>query len=279
MVPGRPSVLRSAPFGVGRSTSGRVRKDPRALPSKVRISSGSRRASLPRLSPPVVPPSPAPDGSGSGVGSSSDRSESSAASCHRSPGGPRFDPHVPCSPKRSGSWVVRAIPFPSWVAFLPLAAVTPAGRRSERARVGPSETWRVPRSPVARCPWAVRIGVADLPSFRVRGATLRCHPFRGVSGCGPPLLVPHTTGKFPSRPARNGPCSLDLSRNLFGAELSGSFCRPCGRPGVRSLRPPSEFSRAGSTSAAVVSDVRPESLDSDRSAVRGALVIRWISGP
>lgn len=37
-----------------------------------------------------------------GSASSSDRSESSAASCHRSPGGPRFDPHVPSSPKRIG---------------------------------------------------------------------------------------------------------------------------------------------------------------------------------
>lgn len=52
----------------------------------------------------------------------------------------------------------------------------------------------------------------DLPSFSVGAVTSRWPSVRRGSGCGPRLLVPHSTGRSLSRPARTLPCSPDCSR-------------------------------------------------------------------
>ena len=52
----------------------------------------------------------------------------------------------------------------------------------------------------------------DLPSFSAGAVTSRWPSVRRGSGCGPRLLVPHSTGRSLSRPARTLPCSPDCSR-------------------------------------------------------------------
>ena len=102
LAPGRPLALRSPSLEGRRSAAGRVRMDPHALPSKVRISSGGRRASLPRLSPPAVPPSLLARSLEREGRLRRHRSPGPVRpACPRSPGGSRFDPHRLSAPKCS----------------------------------------------------------------------------------------------------------------------------------------------------------------------------------
>lgn len=75
-----------------------------------------------------------------GSASSSDRSGGSAASCHRSPGGPRFDPHVPVRRSdRVRGWCVHSRFRRGWRFF--------HSQRSLRRVVDPSELGSVRRRP------------------------------------------------------------------------------------------------------------------------------------
>lgn len=288
MVPDRPLALRRLSPSVRR---GPGPEGPLARsPSKVRISSMGRRTSL--CAVPLLPflPRGCPDRVrvSENVPCTRPTVAPSIARCRRRATPPvSRRSEVPPAPfvassKRptTGGWCVRARSRPERCFFRSRRSLRWIGVASELAAL-PSETWRVPRSPVARCAGAVRVGWVDLPSFHVRSR----HPFGLRSppvGCRDvvPVSLVRTQREvaFPT-----GPDDLRVRGSLHvtssetgspapSASLAGGRVR-------RSHLPPSDVSRAGSTSASVVPARRTSSRDVHRPASRSTRVLDGFSGP
>jgi hypothetical protein len=260
LAPGRPSALGTGSEESVSSAAGRVRRDPRVLPSKVRISFGSRRASRPRLSPPAVPPSRGP-GSLPFPRPSAGRDRSRPPLVLRSglPARPRFDPHGP----RSVGGAVRSV----------RVSLTVSGRGGARsvgapARAGSGGDLAGPAQP--GCPGrVVRQGRCGRFPVLPRSRDL------GVSAVDP-CSSDHTAAGSLLPVGLAAPVPRLSPRPSFVAGLSGSFCLPRGRPGDRSVPRPA-MSR-GRVDLRGPFSGSPDPLES---AVRrrGALVLRWFSGP
>jgi hypothetical protein len=139
----------------------------------------------------------------------------------RSPGGPRFRPHRPTrhrNDRRPMGGACSPVRVPSSVCSARGARSGGSAVASELA-ARPSEIWRVPRSPVARCAKVARIGWVDLSSFHVRSRRprgLRSLPW-GVGMWPPARRVARATARrraplLPLPPSRGAGCAGVASR-------------------------------------------------------------------
>lgn len=200
------------------------------LPSKVQISSGSRWASPPHLSPPAVPPSlvrriaPAPRADCR----TTDRSVFPSLPASGLPEVRGSTRKVPCHRSGRVPWVVRACPFASgWRFFHSGRSLRRSTLQDESCFIAVGELPGVSRS---GCPGLEgRQLVPVVPSsFFVPRMASRLSDSRRVSTCGPRCLAPHTTWKLLSWLARSPPCPPITRSDLFGIELSWSLCHPRG---------------------------------------------------